>query len=204
MMSRTSKATRSIYIGLLTVVLVGASVSSAKYGASDRNPVLREAAVQRASYGNPDADTGPAVPPNLVPPAGQMLTADFAASGVQVYRCTTGTWTFVEPAANLLGRATQTGGIQSAIHFRGPSWESTGDGSLVEARVVATSPVPGSIPQLLLQATMNRGDGIFGHVTYIQRLGTSGGAAPTGACTDGQTSGVPYQAEYRFYEPVTG
>jgi hypothetical protein len=50
----------------------------------------------------------------------------------------------------------------TAVYFRGPSGESTDDGSLVEATVVASSPVPGSIPQLLLQATRNRGDGVFG------------------------------------------
>jgi hypothetical protein len=67
---------------------------------------------------------------------------------------------------------------------------------------VASSPVPGSIPQLLLQATKTRGEGVFGHVTYVQRLATSGGVAPTGACTDGRTAGIPYQAEYRFFVPA--
>jgi uncharacterized protein DUF3455 len=89
----------------------------------------------------------------------------------------------------------------TAVHFRGPSWESTKDGSLVEAKVVASSPVPGSIPQLLLQATKNRGSGVFDQVTYIQRLATRGGAAPTGACTDGRSAGIPYQSEYRFFVP---
>ena len=87
----------------------------------------------------------------------------------------------------------------AAIHFRGPSWESTRDGSLVEGKAVASSPVPGSIPQLLLPATRTRGDGVFGGVTYIQRLDTTGGTAPTTACDDGRTAGVPYTADYRFY-----
>jgi hypothetical protein len=63
--------------------------------------------------------------------------------------------------------------------------------------------VPGSIPELLLQATVNRGDGVFGHVSYLQRLRTQGGVAPVGACTDGQTTGVPYRAEYRFFMPAS-
>jgi len=140
---------------------------------------------------------GPVVPANLVPPAGNVLLSGYAARGVQVYRCTAGAWVFVEPAANLVGRL--RGAWVSAVHFRGPSWQSTDDGSLVEARAVANSPVTGSIPQLLLQATTTRGDGAFGKVTYLQRLATSGGAAPAGTCTDGATTGVPYQAEYRFY-----
>jgi hypothetical protein len=59
--------------------------------------------------------------------------------------------------------------------------------------------VTGSIPQLLLKATVNRGTGVFGSVTYINRLDTSGGAAPTGSCISGQTVGVPYTAQYLFY-----
>jgi hypothetical protein len=85
------------------------------------------------------------------------------------------------------------------IHFRGPSWESIRDGSLVEARTVASSPVEGAIPQLLLQKTRTRGTGIFGDVTFVQRLDTVGGLAPTTRCMDGQTQGVPYTAEYRFF-----
>ena len=100
--------------------------------------------------------------------------------------------------SNLAGWA---GRPVTAIHFRGPSWESTADGSLVTAAVVANSPVAGSIPELLLKANTPNisGTGLFGRVTYIQRLSTSGGVAPTTACTDGQRVGVPYRAEYRFY-----
>lgn len=150
------------------------------------------------------AESSVTVPAALNPPAGQVLVADFAASGVQVYQCTAGAWAFVEPAASLVGRATgATGspGVRTAVHFRGPSWESTNDGSLVEAKAIANVPVSGSIAQLLLQSTRNRGDGLFGHVGYIQRLATSGGAMPTTTCTDGQTDGVPYWARYRFFAP---
>jgi len=143
------------------------------------------------------------VPPAIEVPAGNVLIGDFFAKGVQVYQCTGGAWVFVEPAANLLGWAGRPTNVATAVHFRGPSWESSDDGSLVEARAVANSPVPGSIPQLLLQATRNRGDGAFGRVSYLQRLATRGGAAPAGTCTDGQTTGVPYQARYRFFAPAS-
>ncbi|MFD0819831.1 DUF3455 domain-containing protein, partial [Micromonospora zhanjiangensis] len=138
----------------------------------------------------------------LRPPAGQVLSADFAAAGVQVYGCADGAWTFTEPAANLLGWVRRRPGAATAVHFRGPSWESTDDGSLVEATVVASSPVPGSVPELLLRATRNRGDGVFGRVGYVQRLHARGGTAPTGSCPAGATTGVPYRAEYRFYVPA--
>jgi hypothetical protein len=134
------------------------------------------------------------VPPEIAVPPGNRQVAQFGAAGVQVYQCTASAWTFLEPAAQLWDL-----GGRAAIHFRGPSWESIQDGSLVTGTAIASSPVPGSIPQLLLQATSTRGTGIFGAVTYIQRLATSGGTAPTTACTDGQTQGVPYTAVYRFY-----
>lgn len=164
-------------VGLLTALLVGgAGNASGKSAAPDR------------------LDPAPAA---LAPPAGNVLSSVYRARGVQVYQCTGGAWTFVEPAAGLIGIA-RTGG-RTAVHFRGPSWQSTDDGSLVEARAVASSPVAGSIPELLLQASRTRGDGDFGAVTYIQRLATSGGVAPTGSCTDGATTGVPYRTEYRFF-----
>jgi hypothetical protein len=137
------------------------------------------------------------VPAALVPPTGNKLAGVFDGQGVQVYQCTNAAYVFVEPAATLNG--VLSGKPQTAVHFRGPSWESTKDGSLVEGSAVANVPVTGSIPQLLLKASKNRGDGGFGKVTYIQRLNTSGGAAPTGACTEGATVGVPYHATYRFF-----
>lgn len=164
--------------------------------------VLGGAAAAQGQESNPaTAGTIRVIPENLVPPAGQQLSSVFQATGVQVYQCTAGAWVFVEPAAGLTGRVKGPTGQRrhAAIHFRGPSWQSTDDGSFVEAKLVAASPVAGSIPQLLLQATRNRGDGVFGRVTYLQRLATRGGVAPTGGCADGATTGVTYSAEYRFY-----
>lgn len=139
------------------------------------------------------------VPENLVVPPGNTQVAKFAATGVQIYQCTNSAWTFVEPAASLIGFETAQHKPNLAIHFRGPSWQSTTDGSLVEAKSIATSPVEGAIPQLLLQASKTRGDGVFGKVTYVQRLNTKGGLAPTTTCTDGATTSVPYKADYRFF-----
>ncbi len=170
-----------ILAALLTVGLVGLAEAS--------SAAPRTAGPARAAGG----ESSDPVPPEIQVPPGNRLVARLSARGVQVYQCTAGAWSFLEPAAVL------SDWLPAAIHFRGPSWESTRDGSLVEARAVASSPVAGSIPQLLLQATRTRGDGIFGTVTYIQRLDTTGGVAPTTACTDGQTRGVPYTAQYRFY-----
>ena len=111
---------------------------------------------------------------------------------------------FVEPAASLVGTAKGNKGPQTVIHFRGPSWQSSVDGSLVEGTVVASSPVPGSIAELLVKSTRNQGDGgIFSRVSFVQRLATSGGVAPApGPCATGTVTGVQYTAVYRFFVPA--
>jgi len=43
---------------------------------------------------------------------------------------------------------------------------------------------------------------VFGHVRFIQRLGTAGGNAPSEGCNQASAGGevrVPYSAEYWFY-----
>ena len=77
-----------------------------------------------------------------------------------------------------------------------------GGGSIV-AGTDSSCPNSGSIPCLLLQSIGNQKGSTGGHllanVTFIQRLNTLGGAAPTTACTVGQTQLVPYTADYWFY-----
>ena len=53
---------------------------------------------------------------------------------------------------------------------------------------------------MLLRTVSAEGPGIFSNVTYIQRVNTVGGQAPTmpGAFT-GAEARVPYTAEYYFY-----
>jgi len=133
---------------------------------------------------------------------GNTLTSVFKAKGVQVYGCTDAKWTLIEPAASLTGITLNPVRVVSALHFRGPSWESPDDGSLVEgtAPVPAPSDTPNSIQQLLITAKTTRGPGVFGDVTFIQRLSTVGGVAPATACTAGATTAVPYQAVYRFFK----
>ena len=192
-MTRKKMITRSILASLSIGTLV-ATVAVLGSSSSQAASTVADGAAARVST----------VPIAVAVPDGQELSADFFGDGVQVYQCTAGAWVFVEPAATLTGRTTQgRRTYQTAVHFRGPSWESTQDGSLVTAKAIGTSPVTGSIAQLLLQSTSNRGDGIFGKVSYIQRLNTRGGAAPAGTCTDGATVGVHYTANYRFFTPAS-
>lgn len=67
----------------------------------------------------------------------------------------------------------------------------------------ASCPNTGAIPCLLLQSIGNQigptGGRLLADTTFVQRLNTKGGAAPTTACTVGQTQLVPYTADYYFY-----
>jgi hypothetical protein len=134
------------------------------------------------------------VPENLKVPEGNSLIAVMPARGVQTYQCTNNAWVFVQPDAILTYRFRP-----EVLHTKGPVWTSVSDGSSVTGTAVANSPVPDAIPELLLKSTGNRGPGLLSKVTYIQRLHTTGGVAPSGACTEGVTASIPYTANYSFY-----
>ncbi|KJK47136.1 Tat pathway signal sequence domain protein [Lentzea aerocolonigenes] len=134
------------------------------------------------------------VPDVIKVPAGNRQIAVLQAHGVQTYQCANGSWGFLQPDAIL-----ESYGRAVVLHSRGPVWTSVVDGSSVTAAAVASSPVPLAIPQVLLRATANRGPGLLGEVTFVQRLNTTGGLSPTGACKDGVTASIPYTADYTFW-----
>ena len=134
------------------------------------------------------------LPPPLAVPAGNRLTSSLDGSGVQVYQCAKGGWTLSQPAATLTA-----GGKPVGLHFKGPVWVSTVDGSEVGAAPVATVNRDGAIPELLLKANQNQGQGMFSKVTYVQRLRTTGGVALPGSCTEGSQQAIQYSAVYRFW-----
>ena len=137
------------------------------------------------------------VPAVLTPPAGLHPIGTFTVTkGTQTYTCASGSFAGASvPEAELSGPG---GRIH---HFAGPSWQSESDKSLVTATKTAESAVAGSIPQLLLTVNSHSGTtrGLLSKVQAIQRLNTSGGAAPTTACTDGAKVSVPYHASYTFW-----
>ena len=133
------------------------------------------------------------------------------ATGVQKYTCqANGTWLFTDPEATLY----KTDGVPKPIgaHFLNfatgrPVWQLQ-DGSSVEAARAASAPGgTGNIPWLLLRAVVTTdgsdGDRLTG-TTWVQRLNTSGGVAPAGACTPGDVTGVSYSADYFFWRAAAG
>jgi Protein of unknown function (DUF3455) len=152
-----------------------------------------------------DNSNGPVLPEqcsSINVEAGNTLSFHVYARGVQVYRwnAITAAWDFVAPVASLYAEENYFGEVGS--HSVGPVWQSK-SGSLVEGRRVlgtGCAPDPTAIPWLLLKKFRTDGNGIFSSVTFIQRVNTSGGLAPSApGSTDGEVKEVPYTAEYYFY-----
>lgn len=158
------------------------------------------------------AQTVPTVPvsplpaPSVVGKNAVLFQAQ--GSGVQIYTCKRNSspakaapayaWVLKAPEAVLLG----SDGGKIGKHYAGPTWEAP-DGSKAVGKLVASAAAPGTIPWLLLTATAT-GRGRFSKVTYVERVYTSGGAAPkTGAdaAHAGTEVRVPYAATYIFYGP---
>jgi hypothetical protein len=161
---------------------------------------LFSATVGQAATSQP-ARTGVDAPAALKVPDGNRLTGVFSAAGVQTYTCADGAWKLLEPAATLWAKHDRSH-RPVALHSRGPVWVSTVDGSAVNAAAIANSPKTGTIPELLLQSTATRGTGVFAGVSYVQRLDTHGGVAPTTACSGTDQISVRYSATYAFYKPA--
>jgi hypothetical protein len=160
-----------------------------------------------------------APPAAIAAPAGTTLSVRLHADGNQIYTCTatasasdagadaagtTYAWTFKAPQATLTDETC----TQVAVHSAGPTWTNTMDGDMSSVKGMAianaASPTAGAIPWLLLRATSHQGSGrMFSEITYIQRLDTAGGVAPTTGCDAaavGTDKAVPYTASYFFYK----
>jgi hypothetical protein len=148
------------------------------------------------------------IPSDLQPPAGNKFALQTYATGVQIYQVQRSAadpnvfvWVNTAPSANLYAKADYT--IQVGIHYAGPTWQFT-KGPFKNEKVVATKikPVlvdPTAVPWLLLKAVDSLSSP-GNKITYIQRICTTGGLAPTNPATNlGDTVNIPYTATYLFY-----
>ena len=168
--------------------------------------------------------TAPPVPDTLRVPMGNKAFRVGHAVGTQSYICqpsgATFAWTFVKPQATL----SDDNHEQIVTHFLStnqfetpaaarPTWQDSVDTSRVWGKAIANSSDPnfvagGAIPWLLLQVVGSQpgptGGTALTATTFLQRLTTSGGVAPSTGCaqsTDvGNTALVPYTADYFFYK----
>jgi hypothetical protein len=169
----------------------------------------------------------PALPSGLEVPAGNVLYLATRAEGTQNYICLPAgkkqvAWRFLGAQATLFefagtGEAPQ----QITTHYLSvnpvdalarPTWQHSVDSSRVWARLRTPSSdpnyvAPGAIPWLLLEragvAVGPAGGGIMAQTTFIQRVNTAGGVAPSTGCSDDDHIGtvvlVPYATDYFFY-----
>jgi hypothetical protein len=178
--------------------------------------------VMLPQQGYAQARTPPPVPGDIQVEAGNRVFLAAHAIGTQNYICLPSVsgfaWTLVGPQATLFNE----GDHQVMTHFLSPNpeeagtaratWHDSVDSSAVWARAIATSSnaayvAPGAIPWLLLervgaQAGPN-GTGKMTPTTFIHRLNTIGGMAPSTGCSVssdvGRRAFVPYEADYFFY-----
>jgi Protein of unknown function (DUF3455) len=135
---------------------------------------------------------------NLQAPAGHKVKFETYAEGVQIYRWNGASWVFVGPEAVLYASGTDKGVV--GIHYGGPTWESNSGSYVIGAVVNRCTPDPNAIPWLLLRAVASDGPGVLDGVTFIQRVNTGGGLAPSEAGEfEGEVARVPYAADYVFY-----
>jgi hypothetical protein len=168
--------------------------------------------------------TPPRVPPDLEVPAGNTAFLKGSATGTQNYVCLPATagfeWSLFTPQATLFNAHSN----QITTHFFSPNpaekgepvraaWQHSRDTSTVWAKLVRPSSdsafvAPGSIPWLLLEvvgtAEGPTGGDTLSPTTFIQRVKTAGGVAPSTGCAAaadvGKRAFVPYKADYFFYE----
>lgn len=152
------------------------------------------------------AAPAPDVPAAIAVPDGNKPSMTLNGSGLLSYECRakagaadTFEWAFAGPDAKL----TEKGGATVGKYYGGPTWEHS-DGSKVTGKQLAVSPAsPGNIPLQLVQANPSTGSAKFSDVTYIQRVNTKGGVAPSDPCnaaTVGAKKTVNYSADYVFYK----
>ena len=183
-------------VGVAAAAMLTACANEAPVGPNRQSAATALAVAISTSSQSKAADLGACS--DLQAPAGSKVVYHVYASGVQIYRWSGTSWTFIAPSAVLSADA--EGKSTVGTHYAGPTWESNSGGKVVGAVLKRCTPNPNAIQWLLLGAVSNDGPGIFHRVTHIQRVNTVGGIAPSapGNLT-GAEARVPYTTEYFFY-----
>jgi hypothetical protein len=196
----TSKIINAVMITAISAV---AFTSCKKY----ENPPVN--ATEDAAY--PSTKIIDGISDSLKVPDGNRLVDDGFARGFQIYQVKRSasnpnvfTWVNIAPLATLYTKPDFTN--QMALHFAGPTWQITKGHnkgqSVVGKKITGITPDPTAIQWLLLQAVDSLSSP-NNKITFIQRLFTVGGLAPTTGADEahlGQLDSIPYTARYFFYE----
>lgn len=170
-----------------------------------------------------DDVTPPPMPADIQVDAGNVAFLEGHAVGTQNYICLPSgsgfAWTLFTPQATL----SDDDDKQIITHFNSPNpfepgtiratWQHSRDTSTVWAKAVKASSdanfvAKDAIPWVKLQV-VGAQDGPTGGdkltpTTFVQRLNTAGGVAPSSGCSElanvGAKAFVPYKADYLFYK----
>jgi hypothetical protein len=148
------------------------------------------------------------IPDSLRVPDGNRFFLQTFARGVQIYEVqhsqtdpNTLVWVNIAPLATLYLKPNFVDPV--IHHFAGPSWQFLKgpfkDEKVVAKKVKGVTQDANSIQWLLLQ-TIDDLSTPGNPVSFVQRICTHGGLAPTTAPTQlGQLDSIPYTASYLFY-----
>ena len=165
-------------------------------------------ALSRSAHATAPPDLCSPIPDSLQVPEGNRFFLQTFARGVQIYEVqrsaanpNTLVWVNIAPLAELYAKPDFVDRI--IHHFAGPSWQFIKgpfkDEKVVAKKVKGSTQDPTAIQWLLLQAI----DSLStpgNPVSFVQRICTHGGLAPTIAPTQlGQLDSIPYTASYLFY-----
>ncbi|AZY48514.1 DUF3455 domain-containing protein [Bordetella avium] len=151
-----------------------------------------------------------AVPEIMHVPAGNYVSWRAPATGVITYECLrpeplpgapgAPVWRIIKAKATLSNKTAQA-------TFSSPpeTWQASDGSNLTGMEIVRANIGENRLYDQLVIANPSGGPGgILTGVTYIQRLVSSGGGAPTTPCdvnTVGKLAESPYTAEYVFWSP---
>ncbi|MDY7538537.1 DUF3455 domain-containing protein [Undibacterium sp. RTI2.1] len=150
----------------------------------------------------------PDAPAAVAVPAGNKLVMMAVGAGDLTYECRVKAampgayeWVFAGPTAVLSDQS----GKAVGKYYAGPTWEAN-DGSKVTGKQLAVTPgAANAIPLQLVKANPSMGNGAMTDISYIQRLNTMGGIAPSDSCAAANVGAkklVKYQADYYFYKAM--
>ena len=159
---------------------------------------------------NSSAD-GISLPEIILVPAGNKLSLKVYAKGVQIWEVRRSAtdpsvfnWVNIAPSAVLYRNPDFTDQLGS--HYAGPTWEfQKGPFShrkVVASKLQAVTVDVTAVPWLLLKSVDSLSSP-NNKITYIQRISTTGGIAPTTGADEshlGMQVSIPYTASYLFYE----
>ena len=181
--------------------------------------LLMTPAMSRPQAAGPNRVIAPEVPTTIEVPDGHIPFLVAHAVGTQGYFCVSSgassAWIPFGPQATLFNEELE----QVMTHFLSPNpdqagalratWQDSRDTSAIWAGVAVPSSdanyvAPGAIPWLRLtvvgQEAGPRGGDRLTRATYIHRVNTIGGIAPTTPCNEMERRAlVPYEADYYFY-----